>query len=274
MKKILFAVDGTNFSEGTFEFIRRLNEQTPVMVTGIFVPQLDYSNLWSYATAAGNGAVFVPLLEEEENEEVLRNIQKFEGMCQANGIAYRVHKDFFNFALPVLKEESRFADVMLLSGELFYKQFLKSNQTEYLRTVVHEAECPVLIVPEDSRLPTSNILAYDGSDDAVFAIKQFAYIFPEFASLPTMLVYANAGEKDIPEKDEIIELTTQHYKDLTLYHLQAEPKKFFATWVESRPGSILVSGSFSRSTISQAFKKSFVGNVIEDHQLPVFIAHR
>ena len=75
MKKILFAVDGTNFSNGAFEFIRWLNEKTPVLVTGIFVPQLDFANLWSYASAAAGGAVFVPLLEEEESDEVLQNIR-------------------------------------------------------------------------------------------------------------------------------------------------------------------------------------------------------
>ena len=43
-----------------------------------------------------------------------------------------------------------------------------------MRTAVHDAECPVLIVPEDCPFPVNVILAYDGSDDSVFAMKQFA----------------------------------------------------------------------------------------------------
>lgn len=274
MKKVLLAVDGTNFSSGAYSFIRQLNEKAPLLVAGIFVPQVEFSNLWSYSAAVGNGAVYVPLLEEEENDDVLKNIRQFEKLCQENGILYRVHKNFFNFALPVLKEESRYADVMVLSGELFYKQFLGNNQFAYIRTAVHDAECPVLIVPETGELPTSVILAYDGSEDSVFAIKQFAYIFPELASLPTLLVYAGEDDKDLPAKEEIMELVTQHYKDLTVYRLHIEPKKFFSAWMESQAGAILVSGALHRSLFSQAIKKSFAADVIENHLVPVFVAHR
>ncbi|RYG37961.1 MAG: hypothetical protein EOO01_29905 [Chitinophagaceae bacterium] len=275
MKKIILAVDGTNFSNGAFEFIRRLNEKTRLLLTGIFVPQIDYANLWSYAAATSGGASFIPLVEDEENEEVMANIHKFESLCQKNGITYRVHRDFFDFTLPELKRESRFADVMILSSELFYRQIINANQSDYLRHVLHHSECPVLIVPEKFRFPDNNILAYDGSPESVFAIKQFAYIFPELASNETLLVYADEDdEKDIPSKELITELVTQHYPDLTFDKPRVNPKKYFATWVEEKKGSLLVSGSFGRSALSEAIKKSFVSEVIEDHQLPLFIAHK
>ena len=65
MKKVLLVFDGTNFSEGAFEFVRRLNELQPLLVTAVFTPQVDYASLWSYASAAaassGAIAVNVPL---------------------------------------------------------------------------------------------------------------------------------------------------------------------------------------------------------------------
>ena len=135
MKKILIAFDGTNFSKGAFEFVRRLNEIEPVLVTGVFMPQVDYANLWSYASAAGagTGAVFIPLLEQEDTDMVAANIEHFEVECQKNNIRYRVHKDFFDFALPELKKETRFADVLVIGGELFYKDAVESNQFEHLK---------------------------------------------------------------------------------------------------------------------------------------------
>ena len=208
------AVDGTNFSTGAFEFVRELNEKASLLVAGIFVPQMDYANLWSYATAGGSAGVFVPLVEDEENEEVAKNIEKFEALCKKNRIAYHVHKDFFDFALPELKRESRFADVLILSGELFYKQVINANQFDYMRHMLHHSECPVLIIPEHFQFPDNNILAYDGSEESVYAIKQFAYVFPELAVNETLLVYAEEDrEKDFPSKDLITELLDQHYKD-------------------------------------------------------------
>lgn len=275
MKKIVFAVDGTNFSNGAFEFVRMINEKNPVLVTGLFVPQTDFADLWSYSAAIGSHGVFVPLLEDEENAEMAKNISRFEHRCHENKIAYRVHKDFFDIALPELKRESRFADVMVLSGELFYKHVVGADRFDYLRSALHNSECPVVIVPESIQLPKSNILAYDGTEDSVYAIKQFAYVFPELAANKTMLVYANEEkEKDIPSKDLILELVKQHFPDLSVYKLNVNPRTFFESWLDEQDGSILVSGSFGRSAFSEAIKRSFVMDIIRKHHVPVFIAHK
>lgn len=276
MKKVLLAFDGTNFSEGSFEFVRRLNEYAPLLVTGVFVPQVDYANLWSYAAAAGGGGgVYVPLVENEDNEREEKNIRHFEELCKHHGIAYRIHKDFYDFALPELKKESRFADVMIISGELFYKRVVESDHFEYLRDVLHTSECPVVVVPEQFSFPDNNLLAYDGSEESVYAIKQFAYVFPELASNHTLLVYAEAhDDKPFPSKEYITELASQHYKDLSFYRTEANPKKYFSSWIAEHKSTLLVSGSFSRSVLSQVFRKSFVTDIIREHQIPVFVAHK
>lgn len=277
MKKVILAFDGSNFSEGAFELVRRLNDLEPLLVAGVFIPQVDYANLWSYASAGGvgPGTTFIPLLEEEDIELVNKNILRFEEQCQKNGIAYRIHKAFYDFALPELKKESRFADVMIIGGELFYKGVVESNQFEYLRDTLHAAECSVIVVPEHYEFPENNILAYDGSEESVYAIKQFAYVFPELTQSATLLIYAeDEKDKDFPSKNYIVELVTQHYKNLAFHKLALDSKKYFATWISEREGSILVSGSFSRSSFSELFKKSFVADIIKEHKLPVFIAHR
>jgi len=259
MKKILFASDGSNFSEGSFEFVRRVNDIQPVLVTGMFIPQVTY----------------VPVLDEEDNRVVENNIKHFENLCQKHGIAYRIHKDYFDFDFPELKKESRFSDVMIICGELFYKRFIESHQFDHLRKVLHISECPVLVVPMQYQYPDNNILAYDGSKESVYAIKQFAYIFPELTKNPTLLVYAeDEDEPDFPSKDYITELATQHFSDLTFYKLESNSSEHFSSWIKNRTGSVLVSGSFSRSALSQVFKKSFVADIIKDHQVPVFIAHK
>lgn len=275
MKKILIVFDGTNFSEGAFEFVRRLNEITSILLTGVFMPQVAYANLWSYAAATNAANTFIPMVEEEEADQVKRNMYHFESLCKKSGIRYRVHKDFFDFALPELKKESRFSDLVILGGEVFYKGVSGGAQIDFIRDALRITECPVLIVPEQYEFPDNNILAYDGSEESVFAIKQFAYIFPELARNKTLLVYAeDENDKEFPSRDYITELSTQHYPDLIFYTLEMNPKKYFSLWISERKGSILVSGSFGRSAFSQTFRKSFVNDVIKDHLLPVFIAHK
>src|SRR6476660_327655 len=101
MKKILLAFDGTNFSEGAFEFVRRLNELQPVLVTAAFMPQVDYANLWSYSVGVAGGMV-IPLVEDEDTTLVQKNIKHFEELCQLNNIKFRVHKNFYGFAMAEL----------------------------------------------------------------------------------------------------------------------------------------------------------------------------
>jgi len=274
MKKILLAFDGTHFSDGAFEFARRMNQSSPVLLTGVFLPQINYANLWSYAEGVA-GPSYIPLLEGEETIAVQKNIAKFESLCKNNDIDCRVHKDFTEFALPALRKETKFADLLILGSESFYENLGISEPNESMKDALHGSECPVLIVPEKFEFPGTNVLAYDGSDDSVYAIKQFSYLFPEFGSNDTLLVYAKEEvSRKFPDEQYIEELAARHFPDLNLLKLQLKPKDYFNTWLKDRKGAILVSGAYGRSVISQVFKKSFVSDIIRDHKLPVFVTHR
>ena len=274
MKKVILVFDGTNFSEGAFEFARKLNELQPILLTGVFLPQTELANLWSYAYAVSS-PVFVPLVENDESELINKNIERFEKLCQSNVIDYRVHKDFFYLVLPELKKESNYADLLILGSEVFYKGADFNLADNYLQEALHGVKCSVVIVPEKFDFPESIILSYDGSEDAVFAIKQFAYLFPELTGKQTVLVYASDdAEEEFPDKMQMEELAARHFKNLSFLQLVIDPKKYFSTWISENKSAMLVSGSYGRSGFSQLFKKSFIKDVIADHQLPVFIAHK
>ena len=274
MKKILLVFDGIHYSEGAFEFARMMNETERVMITGVFLPQVDYANLWSHS-AGTSGALFIPMLEDEEADVIQKNISRFERSCRNNLVQYRVHKDFFDLALPELIKETRFADLVILGSELFYKNLGAYEPNDYLKEALHEAECPVLVVPEHFDFPDSTVLAYDGSASSMYAIKQFVYLFPWMRRNKTLLVYVNdTNEKLLPDELQLKEWAGRHFPDLTIMKLEIDPKKYFATWIGDRKNTILVTGAYGRSSFSQFFKKSFVTDVIHDHRLPVFITHR
>ena len=64
------------------------------------------------------------------------------------------------------------------AADLFIKNLSAEESDEYLKDALHASECPVLVVPEKFDFPESNILAFDGSESSVYAIKQFVYMFP------------------------------------------------------------------------------------------------
>jgi hypothetical protein len=271
MKKIIIAFDGTNFSEGAFKFALELHKMSPVMVTGVFIPDVYFANLWSYSVGVPGGMI-IPFMDDEDTKEVKTNIEHFEKLCKENNMSFATHKDFTGFTIDDLVKESRFADLLIIGSETYYKN-MGVDMNEYLRDTLKRSECPVVIVPEKYNFPTSNILAYDGSRSSVFAIKQFAYVFPELANNPSLLIYLSEGDEEMPEKLKIEELTKQHFKNISFLHLQFDRKRYFESWLTEKMGPMLIAGSFGRSAFSRSFKKSFISTVVKDHQLPVFITH-
>jgi hypothetical protein len=275
MKKILLASDCTKFSEGAFEFARRLNKTEKILLTGAFLPQINFSNLWTFASGE-RGTFLMPQPQPEEREAIERNIAHFEILCRRHDIDYTVHREFFNFALPEFKTETRFADMVILSSEIFYGTYGTVESSEYLKNALHETECPVVIVPEKFAYPETNVLAYDGSASSVFAIKQFAYLFPELCDNKTWLVTVDRDDKEgLPHEENIEELVGRHFSYISLIKLELDPDQYFSTWMEiEKAKPILVAGSYGRSFFSRVFKKSFVDEIIKKHKYPIFISHR
>lgn len=274
MKKILLVFDGSNYSQGAFEFARVLNERHKILLTGVFVPKTDYASLWNYAGEGIASTVFVPLIEDVDSSEVLQTVSKFEKACKSNDIEYRVHKDYDSSAIIALSKESRFADLMILGSETFYTNYGGKYISDYLQEALHEVECPIVVVPEKYTFPKTNILSYDGSKSSVFAIKQFIYLFPELLNNKTVLVYSKySEEKDVPDQILIEELAVKHFSDLTIFKNNANPETYFNTFLLERKNAILVAGAYSKGGIGALFHKSFTSEIIKEHSIPVFITH-
>ena len=270
MKKIIILFDGGHFSKGAFSFASSLNEIKPVLLTGVFLPEVEYARFLFFPTSFAAPA-FIAGVEEFEEGEVDRNVDQFAQLCQKNLIEYRVHKNLSDASISELTKESRFADMMIIGSETFYTNGIGSD--EYLKDALHNTECPVVIVPEEFDFPSNIILAYDGTESSVFAIKQFALLFPELCDIKTNLIYAG-GEKDgIPDQVLIEELAARHFTNLTITKLHSDEKNDIPDWFYRHKDALIVSGSFGRSGLSKLFIKSFVIDLIKQNKTPVFIAH-
>jgi nucleotide-binding universal stress UspA family protein len=272
MKKVILAFDGKHFSEGVMQMAEWLNEQQTILMTGVFLSPVDYREIIGYSGMGIGTPVMMPPMETDDTL-VTGSIRKFEDRCSHAGFEYRVHKDTDLFALQELITETRFADLLIVSAELFYENIQKNQPNDYLRKTLHESECPVLLVPENFVPPFSLVLAYDGKASSVFAIKQFAYLFPELCSLETLLVSFAEEDEDLPRKDYIGELCARHFDALTMQTVAGETKQSFAAWVSEKRGSLLVTGAYGRGELSSLFRKSFATEVIREHKIPLFIAH-
>jgi hypothetical protein len=273
MKQVLLVGAGHAFPKGPFAFLHAMQQQERIHARGLFFRPADYSAL----ALNSPGAAFVPVMELEDNEiEVIAaNKTLFTRQCEQYYIPYSLHKNDREWDKDLLIKESRFADLILISGELFYADTDSKQPNQYLRKVLHSAECPVLVVPENFTGIEHLFIAYDGSRESLHAIKQFCYLFPEFTDLPTEVVYVNEEASDtIPDFEHLNQFTRLKFDCMSFSKLHFKANDSFATWISEKKNALLVSGSFSRAPLSYIGRRSFAGDVIHDHQLLVFIAHR
>lgn len=275
MNKIIIALDGTHFPKGAFEFAKQINSTTEILLAGIFLSPVDYSKLLAFSGMEGISMMPEWLMRNEDDVIVNKNISLFEEACIKEGIQYRIHKETDLSALTSLVDETRFADVLLVSSKLFYENVQKEQPNFYLEEVLKKAECPVMLVPEKYDSPKQVVLTYDGSESSVFALKQFAYLFPQFTSYETKLISINKTQiNEMTEYNMVTELVSTHFQDLEILNLPMADKKDFATWMEEQPVSFITIGAYSKNMFSSLFKKSFASSVIHDLSMPIFISHK
>jgi hypothetical protein len=217
---------------------------------------------------------YSPETETFSQEEIKKRIEWFESSCQKNNIEYRIHNDTDNLIIHELEKETRFADLLILSAEAFYNLSEETEPEGYLKSILHLAECPVLIVPQKFDFPDNVIFAYDGSKSSVYAMKQFAYVLSELCNKEVIVAYEEKESEDnMPEEILIHELAARHFNKPTFLKTN---KDYFrlSSWIKERKNAMLVTGSYSRSNFSELLKKSFVSDIIREHKLPVFIAHK
>jgi hypothetical protein len=273
MLKIIIAFDGQHFAEGALSMARWLNGRNPVLVTGIFLSPVDYREIIGYS-GMGMGAPVFTMPIDTDDVQVNETMQKFSEYCTRHQLEYTMHKDTDLFAIGELIQETRFADCLIISSELFYENINKDQPNEYLRKTLHESECPVLLVPEKFNVPESVLLSYDGKSSSVYAIKQFAYLFPDCCNLGTLMFNSGDDKNIMPYEDLIEELVARHYQPITIEKLAVDSKDQMTSWMSDKTNAILVSGAFGRGELSNLLKKSFVTDVIKEHRIPVFVAHK
>lgn len=275
MKKILLVYDGNMYVPELLDFALKLNRYSPVSVTGVFLSPMDFSALWSFPVVPGTSATYVNGPEEMQLQDGLmeKAVKDFENRCNMEGVLYKVRTNTDGLVFEAIQKESRFADLMIIGSEHFYKQF-GEQPNEYLREILRTSECAVLLLPDNYKFPERIMLAYDGSESSAFAIKQFAYLFPELRKKKTLLVYADEQVKDEPDRELIRELVIRHYPDMSVLLIQTEGREGLAQWFNNQEDALIVAGSFGRSALSQLFKKSFLTQLIQEQKLPLFISHK
>ena len=272
MKQVLFVCAGSEFPLGAFNFLVSMHRDQPVEALGLFFSPMEREEM----AIISRLPVQAPYerLTAREKQSLTANKTLFARQCAQHHIRYRIHDNEEQWDKPLFVKESRFADLILLSGELFYGDLALHQPNSYLQDALHSAECPVLAIPEEYKQTDHLFIAYDGSKESLLAMKQFSYLFPGYTDLPAEVVYIRDEASDeIPDFANLRFFTRLHFGSIGFSKLHFKAARYFASWINEKQHVLLITGSYGRAPFSYATKRSFAQQVIHDHRLPVFIAH-
>jgi nucleotide-binding universal stress UspA family protein len=278
MEKILLAIDAIKLNQNALEFACYLGRLTKSKVTGVFLENLEAEE--SPVLRYVQGMSFVDWdtsknakAHQYKLEMIEKNINYFKDGCIKRETNFSLHHDR---GVPVehLVQESRFADVMVMDAETSFNDHYEGSPTEFVKNVLKNAECPVIIAPERFTGIDEIIFTYNGSASSVFAIKQFTYLFPQLYNKKVTILQVNEnGEWRDPDKHKFKEWLKEHYTDLNFEVLQGSSDTRLFDYLHKRRNIFLVMGAYGRNALSQYFKRSHADLLIKTITQPIFIAH-
>ncbi|MBO9729847.1 MAG: universal stress protein [Chitinophaga sp.] len=277
MKKIIAAMDALHFSEqqvacfkyfageanGALTLVCMDNLTTgAIPVAGIFSepPVVTYEQISIEGRAA---------LQWQRS----KNIKQLHQLCDKDHIGIDA-RESVSYPVEEVVAASRFADLLLISNSTSFTALPDTYPPRFVKDLLVEAACPVMVLPDVLSPIKEIIFAYNGTYSSIYAIRQFTLLFPGFADLPVKVVYvAEKNERAIPFEHQLKAYLQAHYEKVEFAIMTGEPATVFLALLIRRTDCIVTYGAFGRSEVSRFFHHSDAENILRTVNIPVFITH-
>lgn len=277
MKKIIAAFDGLKFSESARDYAISLAKLTNAHLVGVFMEDSTYTSykVYDLVVEEGNTERKMKKFDEDDKNKRHEAIENFEKACHQPGLEYSIHRDKM-IAIRELKHESIYADLVVIDANETLTHYTEKIPTRFIRDLLSDAHCPVLIVPETYKPIEKIVLLYDGEPSSVYAIKMFSYLLPQLKKLETEVIAINPPNSTLhlPDNKLMKELMKRHFPGVKYTVIEGWPEHDIIRRVrELQANSLVVLGAYKRSTVSRWFSESMADILMKEVKLPLFIAH-
>jgi nucleotide-binding universal stress UspA family protein len=277
MKKIIAAFDGLKYSESARDYAIALAKISNAHLVGVFMEDSTYTSYKIYDLVSEEGTVEQKLKKYDEIDKITRHnaAENFEKYCQQAGLEFTVHHDR-QIAIRELKHESVYADLLVIDANETLTHYAEKIPTRFIRDLLSDAHCPVLVVPGKHRPIEKIVLLYDGEPTSVYAIKMFSYLLPQLKKLDTEVIAINPPNSTLhlPDNKLMKEFMKRHFPDVRYTVIEGWPEPDITRRIQNLQSiSLVVLGAYKRSTVSRWFSESMADILMREVKVPLFIAH-
>lgn len=280
MKKITLIFNALAYRPGMLKLVTEITNLSDCTTTALFI--LDNSGMSQapeLRMVAGQAYVEEVVLTDEEIMNNRSAIDKTIALFRDECAQYKAVCDIkieTGDALDIIRSRSRFSDLLIASPLLTFSGDTKVP-TDFIGELLPQAECPVILCPEEQVKIKEVTLAYDGSKSAMYAIKQFFYLNPQYRDCKVKVLRINEddGPNDNPTDNQFRDWMSVHCPSYSFVIMMGNASdillRYFLDNLDN--DKMLVTGAFGRSAISRFFRRSTADLVLKAADIPVFVSH-
>lgn len=277
MKKIIAAIDAMHFSEEdmmNFQYIAHQAEGDlkVIFLEDIVARDVYLANAYPEGGAPDYDKIYDGIRQEQEKVQ-RENLERFYRFCDNSHMNITLHE---TTGSPVseMVTESRFADLLLINYNTSFARLFESNPPKFVKDVLTEAKCPVMVLPDKMPMFKELMFAYNGTFSSMYAIRQFTLLFPQLLNMPVNVVYVKEEKNDtIPHEKLLKEYMAHHYSNVEYTVLNGEAHAAFLGLLMRRNDCIAAFGAYGRSGLSRFFHPSEAESILRTVNAPIFITH-
>lgn len=275
-KKFLAVFNESGFSKSTMDYAIQLTREANAFLVGFFLGgSVSVPHRASKSDTASKNKRGILKEQAKGQNKTGEIIKQFEQSCGRAGIMYSFHRNK-GVALQELKQESIFADLIIINDNEKFDRLAKVSPTRFIKELLSDVQCPVLIVPDLFKPIDKVTLLYDGGPSSVFAIKMFSYLFGEItdASIEVFTVKDKMEGSHLPNNKLIREFIRRHFPKANYIVEKGNTEEEILGHLRYHEGNeLVVLGAYRRSEISRWFKTSMADILMKELDTPLFIAH-
>ncbi|HMO33935.1 MAG TPA: universal stress protein [Lacibacter sp.] len=277
MKKFLAVFDGFRFSESTASYAIAVSKAAGAHLVGIFPNDLVYR---TYDIAAvykkkERPEELLKELDEKDRKKIEQSVRRFQKLCAGEGLSFSVRQEE-GLALQEVKHESMFADLLIIGEEETFSRHRQEVPTRFIRELLIDVQCPVLVVPPAYKPVDKITLLYDAGPSAVYAVKMFSYLFGDFGRVPVEVFTVKDRNVRLRSEDTRLfrEFVKRHFSKAGFKVVKGEAEDQILKYLKRhKENELVVLGAYRRSEISRWFKSSMADVLMRVVDTPLFIAH-
>jgi nucleotide-binding universal stress UspA family protein len=278
MENIILAIDATNLDMSALDFACYLGRLTHSKITGVFLENLVNDEKMvlkrmHYLTYVDWEIDESSTEMQQKRSKIEANILLFKEACKKRSVNFSIHCEEGVPAAEMIAE-SRYADIIVTDAATSFKKVFEGVPTHFVKDLLKDAECPVIIAPERLDGIDSIVFAYDGSRSAAFAMKQFTYLFPEFDDKKVTVFHVKENsEWTAEEKQKLTGWLQNHYSAIGFETASGDAGYELLAYLFLKKNVFIVMGAYGRSAFSRFFKHSRADILVKTITQPIFITH-